>query len=92
MPCNATRQLGAPCRISSRSPEVSFNWLALGVLLAAWNAADNDASDARPKRPEALRGYQQVSVRAVARAAAMNRSVPLTLERSVRTTISVQGS
>jgi hypothetical protein len=63
----------------ARSPSVSFwssrreaslNWLALGLLLAAWNASDNDAAaDARP-RPEALRGYSHVSVRAAGRIAA----------------------
>jgi hypothetical protein len=47
--------------------EASLNWLALGLLLAAWNAAD----DARPQdraRPAALRGYETVSVRAIQRA------------------------
>ena len=47
--------------------EASLNWLALGLLLAAWNASDNDAADAR-RRPQALRGYHYVSVRAVQRA------------------------
>lgn len=42
--------------------EASLNWLALGLLLAAWNATDND-------RPEALRGYPYISVRAANRAA-----------------------
>jgi hypothetical protein len=49
--------------------EATLNWLALGLLLAAWNASDNDAAtavDARP-RPEALRGYSYVSVRAANR-------------------------
>jgi hypothetical protein len=50
--------------------EASLNWLALGLLLAAWNATDNDAAaNARP-RPEALRGYSYVSVRAAQRVAA----------------------
>ena len=49
--------------------EASLNWLALGLLLAAWNASDNDAvANARP-RPEALRGYSYVSVRAAHRIA-----------------------
>jgi hypothetical protein len=44
--------------------EVSLNWLALGLLLAAWNASDNEGTtDTRP-RPESLRGYSYVSVRA----------------------------
>lgn len=63
----------------SRSPgtiwglrsEAPLNWLALGLLLAAWNAAGNNAANVpesgadRPLRPELLRGYSYVSVRAV---------------------------
>jgi hypothetical protein len=53
--------------------EASLNWLALGLLLAAWNASDNDAAaNARP-RPEALRGYSYVSVRAAQRVASVER-------------------
>jgi hypothetical protein len=47
--------------------ELSRNWLALGLLLAAWNAADHEAT---PARPQHLRGYACVSVRAVQRAVA----------------------
>jgi hypothetical protein len=43
--------------------EASLNWLALGLLLAAWNASDNDSA-AQTRRPEGLRGYSFVSVRA----------------------------
>ncbi len=43
--------------------EASLNWLALGLLLAAWNATGGDAAPVR-RRPEALRGYTYVSVRA----------------------------
>jgi hypothetical protein len=46
--------------------EASLNWLALGLLLAAWNAADNGAATGARRRPEPLRGYSHVSVRAVA--------------------------
>ena len=49
--------------------EASLNWLAFGLLLAAWNAAGDDASNARA-RPEALRGYSSVSVRAAQRTTA----------------------
>lgn len=57
--------------------EASLNWLALGLLLAAWNASDNDAANhaavnAR-RRPQALRGYDYVSVRAANRVAARDR-------------------
>ncbi len=44
--------------------EASLNWLALGLLLAAWNASDNDKQIQPLRRPEALRGYSSVSVRA----------------------------
>jgi hypothetical protein len=52
--------------------EAALNWLALGLLLAAWNASDNHASDndaaaTMRRRPEALRGYSYVSVRAANR-------------------------
>ncbi len=52
--------------------EASLNWLALGLLLAAWNAVDGDGSRAG-ERPESLRGYAHVSVRAAERSAAINR-------------------
>jgi hypothetical protein len=48
----------------SQRREASLNWLALGLLLAAWNAADNGATPQAKRRPESLRGYAYVSVRA----------------------------
>ncbi len=50
--------------------EASLNWLALGLLLAAWNAADHDESKTEESRPDALRGYTYVSVRAAQRSQA----------------------
>jgi hypothetical protein len=52
-----------PDQLWSQHREAALNWLAFGLLLAAWNAAD----DAQPatRRPQALRSYSQVSVRAV---------------------------
>jgi hypothetical protein len=47
--------------------EVALNWLALGLLLAAWNASDNKTPPDLRRRPEALRGYSYVSVRATQR-------------------------
>ncbi len=44
--------------------EASLNWLALGMLLAAWNAADNGPEAQPRRRPDGLRGYSSVSVRA----------------------------
>jgi hypothetical protein len=52
----------------SQHREASLNWLALGLLLAAWNASD---SAPQARRPEALRGYSAVSVRAAHRTAAI---------------------
>ncbi len=49
--------------------EASLNWLALGLLLAAWNATDNDAAANAPRRPAALRSHPYVSVRAAHRVA-----------------------
>ena len=53
--------------------EAALNWLALGLLLAAWNATDNDAAASARPRPEALRGYTYVSVRAAQRVASVAR-------------------
>jgi hypothetical protein len=53
--------------------EASLNWLALGILLAAWNASDNEAASSVPRRPEQLRGYTQISVRAANRVADIGR-------------------
>jgi hypothetical protein len=52
--------------------EASLNWLALGLLLAAWNASDNDTAAQVRRRPEALRGYSSVSVRAAHRTLSTN--------------------
>lgn len=46
--------------------EAAFSWLALGLLLGAWNAVDDAA--AASERPQTLRGYDAVSVRAIHRA------------------------
>jgi hypothetical protein len=53
--------------------EASLNWLALGMLLAAWNASDTDSASTSTRRPEALRGYSNVSVRAANRIAELDR-------------------
>jgi len=50
--------------------EASLNWLALGLLLAAWNATYNDVptQEAAPApRPNSLGAYPYVSVRAMQR-------------------------
>jgi len=47
--------------------EAALNWLALGLLLAAWNAADDDLGCAA-RRPDSLRAHPFVSARAVRRA------------------------
>jgi len=48
----------------SQHREASLNWLALGLLLAAWNASDSELPGDARRRPEPLRGYAHVSVRA----------------------------
>jgi hypothetical protein len=61
------RQSRSPGAFWCSRREASLNWLALGLLLAAWNASDNDAAATTRRRPEALRGYSYVSVRAATR-------------------------
>ena len=60
---------GMPSALWTQRREASLNWLALGLLLAAWNAVDDPGSrDPQPPlRPASLRGYAYVSVRAAAR-------------------------
>jgi hypothetical protein len=53
--------------------EAALNWLALGLLLAAWNASDNDAAGTTQRRPQVLRHYDYVSVRAMQRMVSSDR-------------------
>jgi hypothetical protein len=53
-----------PQKFWVQNREATLNWLALGLLLAAWNATDG-GDDTRARRPDSLRGYSSVSVRAV---------------------------
>lgn len=66
------RSNGTPGSFWASRREASLNWLALGLLLAAWNASGNNDAAANA-RPDALRGYPYVSVRAAHRSAALNR-------------------
>jgi hypothetical protein len=52
--------------LSSATRESALNWLALGLLLAAWNSVEDAPAQAQP-RPATLRGYDTVSVRALQR-------------------------
>jgi hypothetical protein len=62
-----SRKYAVPSGLWAQRREASLNWLALGLLLAAWNSVDNDASPTA-RRPAKLRGYSYVSVRAVTKA------------------------
>jgi hypothetical protein len=66
MPSQPTR---SPAALWTSRREATLNWLALGLLLAAWNATDRDAGATVRRRPETLRGYEYVSPRAAMRAA-----------------------
>jgi len=46
------------------SRERALNWLAFGLLLAAWNFSDNDAVSTRASRPSSLENHEIVTVRA----------------------------
>jgi hypothetical protein len=64
VPLQALSIFSRPQKFWAENREASLNWLALGLLLAAWNAADGgETSSAR--RPDSLRGYSSVSVRAI---------------------------
>jgi hypothetical protein len=56
---------GMPSALWTQRREASLNWLALGLLLAAWNAVTYGYA-----RPESLRAYPYVTVRSVARTTA----------------------
>jgi hypothetical protein len=68
---NSRRLVGLPDQLWSQRREAALNWLAFGLLLAAWNAVDD--GEAAKRRPESLRGYSQVSVRAIARTGELQR-------------------
>jgi hypothetical protein len=68
---NSRRLVGLPDELWSQRREAALNWLAFGLLLAAWNAVDD--GEAAKRRPESLRGYSQVSVRAIARTGELQR-------------------
>jgi len=67
----ASRDMAVRPEVSTPAPERGLNWLALGLLLAAWNAASDDAG--RATRPETLRDHPLVSVRALARSGELER-------------------
>ena len=81
---DSTRTVGVAWRAArketwwSQHREASLSWLAFGVLLAAWNAADNGTamSVSAPRRPQVLRGYSSVSVRAATLHSAELHSLP----------------
>jgi hypothetical protein len=61
-----------PRKLWAEHREGTRNWLALGLLLAAWNASDDGASRTVASRPASLRGYSSVTVRAAQRCAAIH--------------------
>ena len=72
-------KLSSPCigtqRTWTHHREASLNWLAFGLLLAAWNAFDDGAGRPAPvRRPPALRSHVSVSVRAATQLAVMQSS------------------
>jgi hypothetical protein len=83
---NISVQQSYPKTFWSSRREASLNWLALGLLLAAWNASDDAGVNARApeartpearrpeaRRPASLRGYEFVSVRAASRITPLKR-------------------
>ncbi len=46
----------------SKHREASLNWLALGLLLAAWNASDNDGRSEVAAPMHHAKGHKTVNV------------------------------
>ena len=67
MNTTAASMFDKPKTLWNQHREASLNWLALGLLLAAWNATEHEHSTVSQRRPETLRGYTYVSVRAAQR-------------------------
>jgi hypothetical protein len=72
MPSTTLQHNRSPGAFWTLRREATLNWLALGLLLAAWNASDNRAPEtdaAAPvyRRPQPLRSYPYVTVRAANR-------------------------
>jgi hypothetical protein len=53
--CQTPREFWAKHR------EASLNWLALGLLLGAWHAADNDAAKAVVHETNLAKGHKTVN-------------------------------
>jgi hypothetical protein len=54
--CQTPREFWAKHR------EASLNWMALGLLLGAWHAADNDAAKTVVDAPNLAKGHKTVNV------------------------------
>ncbi len=51
-----------PRQFWSKHREATLNWLALGLLLAAWNASDNDAAGCLQAPTNLSKGHKSVNV------------------------------
>ena len=60
----ATMENLAELRVDAVSRERACNWLAFGLLLAAWNFCDNDAVRTHAERPAPLDNHALVTARA----------------------------
>ncbi len=57
-----SRSCFTPRQFWSKHREASLNWLALGLLLAAWNASDNDAGKNLQPESNLSKGHKSVNV------------------------------
>jgi hypothetical protein len=57
-----TRNCFTPRQFWSQHREATLNWLALGLLLAAWNASDNDAASSPQPQINLCKGHKSVNV------------------------------
>jgi len=56
------RHCQTPREFWAKHREASLNWLALGMLLSAWHAADNDAAKAVAYQTNLAKGHKTVNV------------------------------
>lgn len=56
-------RLNSTCAWLELRNDSARNWLALGLLLAAWNFSDNDAVRTQASKPQQLQHHAIVTVR-----------------------------
>ena len=59
--CSLSPACRTPRQFWSRHREATLNWIALGLLLAAWNAGDRDGANVDARAIAAAKGHKSVN-------------------------------